>query len=148
MQAIEPRNQVTLATPVEGLPATVNRDTAAILNLQAVAIRNHRTIPTTLNTTRVNTPSKPVPERPCPVSNNLTFSTFLTEQDEEGAPSKPPPTPGPISRYSSPRRLAVFLTVVLMFRLLVPHSVFGLLRLFEIDFSSSRYFLFHMPLEL
>jgi len=67
IQAIDPRSQVTLVTLVEGLPATVNRDTAAILKLQAVAIRSHRTIPTTPNTIRVNTPSKPVPERPWPV---------------------------------------------------------------------------------
>lgn len=61
-----------------------NKDTVAILKLQAVAIRNRKTIPTMLNTIRANTPSKPVHECPCPFSNTLTLlSTFLTEQDDE-----------------------------------------------------------------
>jgi len=84
IQAIDPRSQATVVIIVVELPAMANQDTVAILKLQAVAIRNRKTIPTMLNTIRANTPNKPVPERPCPFSDTLTFpSTFLTEQDDE-----------------------------------------------------------------
>ena len=101
-----------------------NKDTVAILKLQAVAIRNRKTIPTMLNTIRVNTPSKPVPERPCPFSNNLTLlSTFLTEQDDEEHDQLHLRSPGSSLGIPHPARLGDFLTIVLIFRLPVSHSV-------------------------
>ena len=136
-----------MAILVEALLATANQDTAAIPKRQAVAIRNRRTIPTTPSTIRVNMPNKPVPECPCPFSDTLTLpSTFLTEQDNEGY-RQLPPTPALISRYPSPRLLAVFLTIVLMFRLPVRHSVSVFPACSRLT-SSLTSFLFHMPLEL
>ena len=127
IQAIDLRSQATVVILVEELPATANPDTVVILKLQAVATRNLKTIPTMLNTIRANTPSKPVPERQCPLSDTLTF---LTEQDDEEHDQLHLRLPGLISRYSSPRQLAAFLTIVLMFRLSVP---LGLSGLFEIS---------------
>jgi hypothetical protein len=111
-----------------------NKDTVAILNLQAVAIPNRKTIPTMLNTIRANTPSKPVPERPCPFSNTLTLlSTFLTEQDDEEHDHLHLRSPGSSLGIPHPARLGGFLTIVLMFRLPVPHRVlvFWLVRDFD-----------------
>jgi len=56
-----------VAILAEGLLATANQDIAVIPKLKAAVIRNRKTIPTTLNTIRVNMPSKPVPETPMPV---------------------------------------------------------------------------------
>jgi hypothetical protein len=87
-----------------------------------------------LNTIRVNTPSKPVPERPCPFSNTLTLlSTFLTEQDDEEHDQLHLRSPGSSLGIPHPARLGGFLTIVLMFRLPVLHSVlvFWLVRDFD-----------------
>jgi hypothetical protein len=66
-----------------------------------------------LNTIRANTPSKPVPERPCLFSNTLTLlSTFLTEQDDEEHDQ----------------------LHLLMFRLPVPHSVLVFWPVRDFDF--------------
>ena len=143
IQAIDLRSLATVVILVEELPAMANPDTAVILKLQAVATRNLKTIPTMLNTIRANTPSKPVPERQCPLSDTLTF---LTEQDDEEHDQLHLRLPGLISRYSSPRQLAAFLTIVLMFRLSVPHNVSVFLACSR--FPLLTYFLFHMRLEL
>jgi len=109
IQAIDRHSQATMVILAEGLPATANKDTVAILKLQAVAIRNRRTIPTMLNTIRGNTPSKPVPERPCPFSNTLTLlSTFLTEQDDEEHDQLRLRSPGSSLGIPHPARLGGF----------------------------------------
>jgi hypothetical protein len=134
IQAIDPRSQATVVILVEGLLAMANLDTVVILNLQAVATRNRKTIPTTLNTIRANTPSKPVPERQCPLSDTLTLlSTFLTEQDDEEHDQPHLRLPGLISRYSSPRQIGGFPHNRTHVSVTCPAQRLGLSGLFEIS---------------
>jgi hypothetical protein len=115
--AIAPRSQAIVAIlVVEGLPATASQDTVVILNkLRAVGICNRRTTPTMPNITRVNTPSKQVPERRCSYPNTLTLlSTFLTEQGDEDHPQFRPRLPGSSLGIPHPASWRL-LTTVLMF---------------------------------
>lgn len=148
IQAIDPRSQATAVILAEEAPAIANKDTVAILKLQAVAIPNRRTIPTMLNTIRANTPSKPVPERPCPFSNTLTLlSTFLTEQDDEEHDHLHLRSPGS-SLGIHPARLGGFSHNRTHVSVTCPRTASWSSGLFEILTSLLTYILFHMRLEL
>jgi hypothetical protein len=135
IQAIDPRSQATAVILVEGLQVMVNQDTVVIIKLQAVAIRNRKTIPTMLNTIRANTPSKPIPERPCPFSNPLTLlSTFLTEQDDEEHDQLHLRSPGSSLGIPHPARLGGFSHNRTHVSVTCPAQRLGLLAVRDSDF--------------
>jgi len=86
-----------------------------------------------------------MPEPPCPVFYNLTFTHFSQNRTEEVHHQSH--LRRFISRYSAPRRLAVFLTSTPCFSYLF-RTAFWSSRVFEMTFINQDTFLSHMLFEL